>query len=84
MTVKELIEALQRCCNQDSEVVYYDPYLHKYISLNSVIEKGADMVHIYHKIYENGDFLFRTALKDIEEDRLIDILETHKQILGLE
>jgi hypothetical protein len=46
MTVKELIEVLQRCCNQDSEIVYYDPYLHKYISLNSVIEEDPDMVQI--------------------------------------
>ena len=44
MTVKELIEALQICSNQDSEVVYFDSVECEFISFTGVYEDSPTQI----------------------------------------
>lgn len=43
-----------------------------------------DLRSLFYHGDEDGDFLFRTDLKAIDEDKLSDLLDQHKEILGLE
>jgi len=43
-----------------------------------------DLTKLFYHGDEDGDFMFRTDIKDIKEEQLYEVLEKHRKVLGFE